>query len=132
MKYFLSIHHIHKTHEDQLVDIARKYIKTWLDIQTHGVTSASIFHPYMLGVKAPSQLYKEAHAGNLTTIRSKGDEIVNGMIDSRIEKESAWTRKSSTTTQMQTLWNDKCDKQNIVLPQEDDTCKETYTKLSNP
>ena len=44
-------------------------IKLWLNIQTHGVTSASIFDPYMLGVKTPSpQLHKEAHAGNLVKV----------------------------------------------------------------
>ena len=58
----------------------------------------------MLGVKYPSQLYKEAHAGNHAMIRTKGDKVVNHMIDSRLESESAWSGKFFTATHMQTLW----------------------------
>ena len=73
---------------DQMDTLARQYLKKWLGIQTRGVTDASIFHPYMLAIKAPSQLYKEAHAGNMAMIRMKGDPIVNHALDSRVERES--------------------------------------------
>ena len=65
LRYFMSVHHIHKTHEDQLDNIAKKYLKKWYNIQKNGVTDTdiSIFHPYMLGIKTPSQVYKEAHTG---------------------------------------------------------------------
>ena len=38
-------------------------------------------------------------------IRTKGDEIVNHALDSRLDREEAWTRKHSKTVQME-----KCGK----------------------
>ena len=57
IRFYFSIHQIHKSHKEQLDSLARSYLKKWLDIQKHGVTDAAIFHPYMLCVKAPSKLY---------------------------------------------------------------------------
>ena len=85
LRYFMSVHHIHKTHEEQLDSLARKYLKKWHNIQKNGVSDISIFHPYLLGIKAPSQLYKEAHTGTYTMIRLKGDKIVNQALDSRLK-----------------------------------------------
>ena len=62
-RYYLSVRQINKTHMNKLEDVARKYLKLWLSIQTSGVICASIFHPYMLNVKSPSQLYKVNKAG---------------------------------------------------------------------
>ena len=60
---------------------------------------ASIFHHIShVGFKYPLNLYKEAHAGNYAMMRSKGDEVVNHMLDSRLERESVWTKKFSTIT----------------------------------
>ena len=67
-------------------------------------------------MKTPSQLYKEAHAGNYAMIRTKGDNIVNHALDSRVEREEAWTRKHSTTVHMDKLWKNYQDKtKKIVL-----------------
>ena len=63
----------------------------------------------MLNVKSPSQLYKEAHAGNYAMMRSKGDEVVNHMLDSRLERESGWAKKFSTTSHMHTLWQENIE-----------------------
>ena len=58
----------------------------------------------MLGLKAPSHLYKEAHAGNHAMVRTKGDSIVNHALDSRLEREEAWKQKNSTILEMQNMW----------------------------
>ena len=42
----------------------------------------------MLNIKAPSQLYQESHAGNYAMVRSKGDELVNHALDSRLKRVS--------------------------------------------
>ena len=47
MRYHLSVHDIHKTHLDNLDDIARKYLKKWLNIPSHGASDISI----CLGIK---------------------------------------------------------------------------------
>ena len=60
MRFFMSVHHINKGHQETLDLTARKYLKSWLSIPSRGATDASLFHPYMLNVKSPSQLYKEA------------------------------------------------------------------------
>ena len=62
MRYYFSVHQLHQTHMNQLDNSVKKYVKKWLDIQTRGVSDAAIFHPYLLGVKKTSQMYKEAHA----------------------------------------------------------------------
>ena len=98
LRYFMSVHHIHKTNEEQLDSLARKFLKKWHNIQKNGISDISIFHPYLLGIKAPLQLYKEAHTGTYTMIRLKGDKIVNQALDSRLERESSWIKKSSTVT----------------------------------
>ena len=106
----------------QLDSLARGYLKKWLGIQKHGVTDTAIFHPYMLCVKAPSQLYKEAHAGNYAIVRSKGDKIVNHALDSRLERETAWTRKNSTIVEVDNMWKTYKEK-NPTNPAQD---KESY------
>ena len=54
-------------------------------------------------------------------MRSKGDEIVNHALDSRIERESAWTRKHSTVVAMQEMWKDNIEQNRIQPAHEDDT-----------
>ena len=69
----------------------------------------------------PSQLYTEAQAGNFATIRTKGDSIVNHALDSRLERESVWTRKYSTVNHMQKLWQENIKENRISLPHEEDS-----------
>ena len=84
----LSVHHIHKTHEEQLDGLEKKYLEILFNIQKNGVPNISVFHPYMLSMKSPSQLYKEAHIGTYTMIRLKVDQLVNHALD------SLWLKKS--------------------------------------
>ena len=68
MRYYLSVHDLHKTHLDAL---ARKYLKKWLNIPSHGATDISIFHPYLMG-----------QTGNYALMRIKGDSTVQLALDS--------------------------------------------------
>ena len=97
MRYHLSIHDIHQTHLDGLDKISRNFVKKWFNFPTKGVTDAGIFHPYLLNVKQPSQLYNEGHASNMLLMRLRGDTTVNACIESKLERESQWRVKSSTT-----------------------------------
>ena len=116
MRYHLSVHDIHKTHLDKLDSIARKYLKKWLNIPSHGASDISIFHPYVLGLKAPSHLYQESHAGNYTIMRLKGDEVVNHTLNSRLERESDWTCKSSTITFCDNILKQNIENDQIFIP----------------
>ena len=116
MRYHLSVHDIHKIHLDKLDNIAKKFLKKWLNIPSHGASDISIFHPYVLGLKTPSQLYLEGHAGNYTMMRLKGDQTVNITLDSRLERESAWTRKYSTITFCDQILNENIQNDKIFIP----------------
>ena len=70
------------------------------------MTDTTIFHPYILNIKAPSRVYNEAHAGTYAIVRAKGDKLVHHALDSRLEKESAWSQKHSTVVSMQEMWKD--------------------------
>jgi hypothetical protein len=121
MRYHLSVHDIHKTHLDKLDNAARKYLKRWLNIPSHGASDISIFHPYLLNIKTPSQLYLEGHAGNHTLMRLKGDQIVNHTLDSRLERESAWTSKSSTIVICQQILDENIQNDTIFIPSSENT-----------
>ena len=70
MRYHLSVHDIHKTHLDKLDNDARKYLKKWLSIPSQGASDIEVYHPYILNIKAPSQLYIVGHAGNYASMNS--------------------------------------------------------------
>ena len=103
MRYHLSIHDMNKTHLDGLDKLARTFIKKWLMFPTRGVTDAGIFHPYLLNVKQPSQLYFEGHASNMLLMRLRFDITVNTCMDSKLERERLWTNKSSTAVKSDNL-----------------------------
>ena len=58
----------------------------------------------------------EGHAGNYTLMRIKGDQIVNHTLDSRLERESSWTTKSSTIVQCHRLLEKNIESDNIFIP----------------
>ena len=119
LRYFMSVHRIHKTHEEKLDSLAKKYLKKWYNIQKNGVTDISIFHPYLLGIKAPSQVYQEAHTSTYTMIRLKGDKVVNQALDSRLGRESAWTNKSSTIVKADGVFKKNIENKKITFPTEE-------------
>ena len=97
MRYHLSIHQLHDAHLVKLDHLSKTYLKRWLNFPKRGVSDIGIFHPYLLKVKQPSQIYLEGHTSNMLLMRMKGDATVNTCIDSRLEREGKWKKKSSTT-----------------------------------
>ena len=96
LRFHLSVHSIHQSHLDKLDILAKKHLKKWLKIPSRGVTDLSIFHPYMLGVKPPSQVYLEGHAGNYLNSVVRGDPVVKEALAVAVDREEVWSRKSST------------------------------------
>ena len=86
---------MHQNHLQKLDDFARNFIKKWLKIPKNGCNDSGIYHPYLLNMKTPSQLYKEGHASNYALIRYKGDNLVNHLVDAKIEREKNWKKKFS-------------------------------------
>lgn len=132
MRYHLSIHDMNRNHLDKLDHLAKSFIKKWLNIQSRGVTDTSIFHPYMLNIKRPSHLYLEGHAGNHTLMRFKGDSIVNAALDSKLSRESQWTRKQSTVTTCENLLVNLVDTNQILIPNSSDTLESTQNHNGLP
>ena len=60
LQFHFSLHNIHNTHLDILDHLARKSLKSWLSFPSRGVTDLGIFHPSILGIKYPSQVYLES------------------------------------------------------------------------
>ena len=105
LRYHFSIHTIHQTQLDKLDMLANKYLKKWSEIPARGCTNLAVFHPHLMGIKSPSQLYLEGHAGNLLMCQLKADSNVQLAIESQLSRESVWTRKSSTIVQCQDILN---------------------------
>ena len=93
----------YQTHLDALDMIAKTLLKKWLNFPTRGVSDVGIFHPYLLNVKQPSQVYLEGHTNNMLLMRLKGDTTVNACLDSQIERENAWKGKSSTAVKSNSI-----------------------------
>ena len=64
-----------------------------------------IFHPYLLGIKYPSQTYKEGHIGNFVNTTLVGDPVVREALRCQVERESQWTNKSSTVVECNNIFN---------------------------
>ena len=94
----------------------KKYLKNWLKYPTRGVTDIGIFHPYMLNVKQPSQVYLEGHASNIAIMRLKGDSVVNTCLDSKIKREAKWKKKSSISVKCDQIVAQLVENEKIVLP----------------
>ena len=129
MRFFISVHQIHKTQQEKLDTLTRKYLKSWLSIPARGATDASIFHPNMLGAKTPSLLYKEATVNNYTLMRLKGDNMVNHALDSRLERESAWKKKSSTIVTANAIYNKNIELNIFSAPDREANNKEKEANL---
>ena len=126
----MSVHHINKTHQDMLDALARKYLKSWLSIPSRGATDASIFHPNMLGAKTPSKVYKEATLNNYTLMRLKGDTMVNHALDSRLERESNWKKKKSTTVEANAIYTKNLESNKFLVPENEASTQEKVANIN--
>ena len=71
-----------------------------LGIQKHGVTDTAIFHPFMLSLKSPSQIYREAQAQDGKPQGQVGNPV-------QIAKRAI---KDSVKKQTLQVWNTKVQK----------------------
>ena len=128
LRYHLSIHTVHQTHLNKLDMLANQYLKQWAGIPTRGCTNLALFHPYMLGLKAPSQLYMEGHAGNYLNCKVKADAQVKLALDSQLSREMQWVGKSSTIVQCQEIYEKVSDE--MLIPTREN-CYNYDASISN-
>ena len=72
------------------------FLKSWLHIPKHGVNTAFLHDKHGLNIPTISELYQECHSLAHSQSRIKGDSLVNSALDSKISRESKWTRQLST------------------------------------
>ena len=107
---------------------AQKFIKKWLKIPSHGVTNLSIFHPYLLNIKTPSEIYKAGHLSNYLSSKMKGDPTVQVALNSQLDRESQWKKKSSTVCESDRIINKAVSEGSIFIPSEDN-CQDLQSSI---
>ena len=115
LRFHLTVHNIHHTHLEELDGIARRYLKKWLEFPTRGVSDLSIFHPSILGIQKPSQVYLEGHLGAHLQSRLLGDPVTKEALQSRMTREEAWTNKSSTIMECEGVFREMELEQHLPL-----------------
>ena len=104
LQFHFTVHNIHQTHLDKLDHLAKKFLKSWLAFPKRGATDLGIFHPQLLGIKYPSQVYLESHMGNHISLQLSKDPLVREANACQLEREGAWTKKSSTAVECHQLY----------------------------
>ena len=96
IRFLLTIHDITKTDLQKLDSLCHKFMKKWASIPP--CATNSIFHlKYALDIPTVTSVYEEAHYVTHTDARLKSDNLVNHALDSKIDRESNYTRKQSIT-----------------------------------
>ena len=102
IRFSLQIHELHTSQLGVLDRVTSRFLKKWAHMPQSA--SLSLFqHPKLLGIKSISHLSKECKALSFTKQRLEGDLTVNEALDSRIQRESSWSRKSSSCITSQTI-----------------------------
>ena len=96
LRFHLTVNDVCSTHLHSLNSLTDRYIKKWAGLP-HPGTLAFLHMPKGLNVKSISDLYEECHTNAYISSRVKGDDLVNHCLDSKLTRESEWTRKISQT-----------------------------------
>ena len=96
IRFILTVHDLHKTHLTELDTLSDKYLKAWLGVPKQGANNAFLHEKHALNIPRISDLYEECHCLAYSRTRLLADPLVNHCLDSKLERESEWTQKSST------------------------------------
>ena len=81
-----------------------------------------------MGLKTPSQLYLEGHAGNYLNCKVKADPKVTFALESQLTRESRWVGKSSTIVRCQEIYEKVSE--DIMIPSSEN-CFNYEASLAN-
>ena len=95
-RFLLTVHDITETHLKKLDTLTDKRVKKWAGLPPCA-TNALLHLPSGLDLKCILQLYTEAHIISHTRTRLQADSDVNHVLNSRVERESQYTRKKCIT-----------------------------------
>ena len=80
----------------------------------NGVSDIGLIHPYILGLKYPSQIYSLGHATSHINAREKADTDVQCALNNHIERENQWTRKTSTIVESEQIYKEAKEQLNLT------------------
>ena len=134
IRFLLTVHEITQTHLTVLDTICNKSIKKWTGVPRSGTNL--LFHMHEgLGLHTIKSLYEETHALNHTSMRLKGDHLVNAALDNAVSRESNFVRKGSSVVQAEKTYMRALDMHSqggdIPSPQNGIGCKEREKRIKN-
>ena len=94
-RFILTVHNLTETSLTSLDSLVTKYLKSWLGLPS-SATRGIIHAHQLIDIKPIKYLYKESQTNAYLSSRLKADRKVNVALDSRLNRESNWKRKSST------------------------------------
>ena len=116
LRYHLTVHSLHKCHLEELDLLAKRFLKKWLGLPARGATSEGIFSPLLLGIKPVSQTYLEGHVSAYINSMLVADNDTKEALKSAVERESQWTRKSSTLVQCKQIMEEMNEEDDCTIP----------------
>ena len=116
LRYHLTVHSLNKCHLEELDLLAKKFLKKWLGLPARGATSEGIFSPLLLGVKPVSQTYLEGHVSAYINSMLVADNDTKEALKSAEERESQWTRKTSTLMQCKQILEEMKEEDDCTIP----------------
>ena len=97
MRYLLTVHELSDTQLNELDHLHTNTIKKWLHIGKHGSTPAILYSPDGLNLPRLSDIYLESHSLAYARCMTKADRRVTHALESKLNRESKWSRKMRKT-----------------------------------
>ena len=131
LRFHLTVNDTCSTHLQRLDALTDRFVKKWSGIP-HPGTLAFIHMAKGLNIKSISTLYAECHTSAYISSREKGDAKVNICLDSKLERESAWTRKISQTVRSEQILDSINEEhQDLTLKQKQKKAKDSISDQSS-
>ena len=96
MRFCLTVHELTKSNLallDRRTDI---HLKKWLGVPKHGANIALVHMHNGLNIPRVSDIYHTSHCLAYSRTRVMGDSTTNRALDLKIQRETSWTKKTST------------------------------------
>ena len=103
MRFCLTVHELSKSNLTLLDRMSDQFIKKWLGVPKYGANTALVHMNNGLDIPRISDIYYVSHCLAYSRTRCKGDPITNKALDSKLLRESTWTKKSSTVVLANTV-----------------------------
>ena len=103
IRFVLTVHDLPVTYLKKLDTSTDQFLKKWAGLP-RCATNAILHLCTALNIKKISTLYTETHTVTHCSTRLKGDQLVNLIMDNKIERESKLQRKKSITVTAENIY----------------------------